>query len=63
MYTIHMFPEGIVLNPKEYALDKKNEVIKFKTEDDAVKYLIPHFDFVEMLEHRGIHIEKEENNV
>ena len=63
MYTIYRYPEGIVLNPKEYVLDDKDEVMMFKTEDDAVKALIPHFDFVEMLEHRGIHIEKEENNV
>ena len=60
MYTIHRYPEGIVLNPKEYVLDEKDEVIKFRATDDAVKYLLPHFDFVEMLEHRGIHIEEGE---
>jgi len=62
MYTIHKYPEGITLNPREYALNDKDEVIKFKTTDDAVKYLLPHFDFVEMLDHRGIHIEKEEDD-
>jgi len=62
MYTIYKYPEGITLNPREYALDDKDEVIKFKTTDDAVKYLLPHFDFVEMLDHRGIHIEKEEDD-
>jgi len=61
MYTIHMYPEGITLNPREYILDKKDKVMKFTTKDEAVKFLIPHFDLIGMFEDQGIHIEEEEN--
>jgi hypothetical protein len=60
MYTIHRFPEGITLNPREYVLDKKDKVRKFTTKDEAVKFLIPHFDLIGMFEDQGIHIEEEE---
>ena len=62
MYTIHRYPEGVTLNPREYVLDERDEVIKFKTKDDAVKFLLPHFDLVGIFEDQGVHIEEEEND-
>ena len=73
MYAISRFQCGVTINPKEYVRDKNNEVIKFKTKDDAVKFLMPRFDFsdnqigikhlaIEILEDHGVHIEKEKEN-
>ena len=62
MYTIHRHPEGITLNPREYILDEKDDVMKFKTKDDAVKFLLPHFDLVGIFEGQGVHIEEVEND-
>ena len=58
MYTIHRHQEGITLNPREYILDENNAVMKFKTKDDAVKFLLPHFDLVGIFEDQGVHIEE-----
>ena len=62
MYTIHRYQEGITLNPREYILDEKDDVMKFKTKDEAVKFLIPHFDLAEVFADQGVHIEKEEKS-
>ena len=62
MYTIHRHQEGITLNPREYILDENNAVMKFKTKDDAVKFLLPHFDLVEIFADQGVHIQEVENH-
>ena len=58
MYTIHRYQEGITLNPREYIVDKNDIVVRFKTKDEAVKFLIPHFDLVEIFADQGVHIEE-----
>ena len=62
MYTIHRYQEGITLNPREYILDENNTVIEFKTKEEAVKFLIPHFDLVEIFADQGVHIQEVENH-
>ena len=62
MYTIHRYQEGISLNPREYILDEKDDLMKFKTKDDAVKFLLPHFDLVEIFADQGVHIQEVENH-
>ena len=58
MYTIHRYQEGISLNPREYIVDKNDIVVRFKTKDEAVNFLIPHFDLVEIFADQGVHIEE-----
>ena len=40
MYVISRFQEGVTLNPKEYILGDDNELMKFKTEEDAKQFLL-----------------------
>ena len=62
MYAIHRYQEGITLNPREYIVDKNDIVVRFKTKDEAVKFLIPHFDLVEIFADQGVHIQEVENH-
>ena len=39
-YVISRFQEGISLNPREFVLDEKDEVMKFDTEELAKDFLI-----------------------
>ena len=67
MYTIHRHQEGITLNPREYILDEKDNVMKFTTKDEALKFLIPHFnqkweitdELIEIFADKGMYIEEE----
>jgi len=56
-------PHGITINPREYLLDNNDvvedrEVLKFKDEEEARKYLSDHG--VSDAEACGIHLENEE---
>ena len=67
MYAISRFQCGVTINPKEYVRDKNNEVIKFTTKDEALKFLIPHFnqkweitdELIEIFADKGMYIEEE----
>ena len=39
MYVLSRYVDNIVLNPKEYVLDSKDEVITFKTKQNALDYI------------------------
>jgi hypothetical protein len=39
-FVISRFQEGISLNPREFVLDEKDEVMKFDTEELAKDFLI-----------------------
>ena len=57
--VIYRHAEGITLNPKEYVLNQHNEIIKFETVIDALKYI--KFGDVEEAEEFGIYIERLED--
>ena len=58
MKTISRFQEGITLNPKEYVLDNKGNVKKFKTYDKAKQFLLKHGIAEDSIDN-GIYIEDE----
>ena len=60
-YRIYRHPEGIGLNGKEFAMDKK-EIMLFNTIDDAVKLITDNIgedvSRVELEDDYGLHIEE-----
>jgi len=60
-YRIYRHPEGIGLNGKEFAMDKK-EIMLFNTVNDAEKFLIKAIGKkatrVELEDDYGLHIEE-----
>ena len=40
MYVISRFQEGVSLNPREFILDKKGNLKKFKTAEKAEDFLL-----------------------
>lgn len=58
MYVISRFQHGVTLNPKEFILDEKNEVMKFESYDSAKQFLLEH-DVPEDVIGDGIYIDDE----
>jgi hypothetical protein len=64
MKIIARHQEGISLNPYEFVMDDKNEVKKFKTDEEAVEFLNESFGTKltkEELDEEGIFIIDEES--
>ena len=64
MKIIARHQEGISLNPYEFVMDEKNEVKKFKTDEEAVEFLNESFGAnltKEELDEEGIFIIDEES--
>ena len=63
-YRIYRHPEGIGLNGKEFAMDKK-EIMLFNTIDDAVKLITDDIgkdvNRVELEDDYGLYIEENED--
>ena len=58
MIIIYKHPHGVTLNPKEYLLDNDDEVLRFKSEEEARKHLSD--NGINDAEAFGIHFEVEE---
>ena len=39
MIGIYSFPHGVMLNPREWALDEDGEIVKFETVEFAVHWI------------------------
>lgn len=61
MWVISRYPEGVVLNPKEFVLDDDGNVIKFKTKKKAKEFLVEGGVSLDVVG-RGIYIEKEDDD-
>ena len=60
MYVIGRPIEGICINGREYVLDDKGDVLKFKTEIAAKMFLIDNGVTELMIKNEGIEILEEE---
>lgn len=60
MYVIGRPIEGVFINGREYVLDDKGEVMKFKTELSAKMFLIDNCVTELMIKNEGIEILEEE---
>jgi len=65
MISIYRYINDISLNGKEYLLDKKNQVLKFTNEKQALNFLSDNLMWEakdeEKLEDFGIYLEREED--
>lgn len=57
-YCIYRYPEGVVLNPREYVLDDEGQVMYFGNETEAKAYLMMQGIPPKDIGH-GIYIEEE----
>ena len=67
-YAISMYPEGICLNPKEYALDKPNgDVLLFKNRGEALAHLRANWEDMpenaDEIDEYGVFVEMYEDDV
>ena len=62
VFVISRFPEGVTLNPKEYVLDERGNLMKFPTHDKAKEFLIKNGVPEDQIDN-GINIDEEPDNI